>query len=168
MSKFILLYILKWQYSNPKQKPIMNNNIFGTLSLEQNPKYVDELEEKYSIKLPPIFKAFVQTFEFGKFNPTHEHFIIHPNEDLGYDGMEENLENKFIAYTTVGEYFQVPKMFPIIPSGIYGGGFCIGLTGENTDKLFLYVDGANEIFRQIAPDIFQFIKQLKEVHWDNV
>jgi hypothetical protein len=36
----------------------MNNNIFSTLSLEQNPQYVDELEAKY--KLPPILKAFVE------------------------------------------------------------------------------------------------------------
>lgn len=38
------------------------SNIFSTLVLEQNPAYVDELEAKYNIQFPPIFKAFVQTF----------------------------------------------------------------------------------------------------------
>jgi hypothetical protein len=51
------------------------SNIFSALALEQNPAYVDELEAKYNIQLPPIFKAFVQTFEFVKFNPTPQHKI---------------------------------------------------------------------------------------------
>ncbi len=45
------------------------SNIFSTLALEQNPAYVDELEAKYNIKFPPIFKTFVQTFEFGNIKP---------------------------------------------------------------------------------------------------
>jgi hypothetical protein len=60
----------------------MNSQIFATLPLE-NPQYVDALEVKYSIKFPPIFKAFVQTFEFGKFNPSLQHRIIHLNPELG-------------------------------------------------------------------------------------
>jgi hypothetical protein len=58
------------------------SNIFSTLTLEQNPAYVDELEAKYHIQLPPIFKAFVQTFEFGNMNPSPQHLIIHPNQDI--------------------------------------------------------------------------------------
>jgi len=129
----------------------MNTHIFATLSLEQNPGYVDELETKYSTILPPIFKAFVQTFEFGKFNPTPQHVIIHPNRDLGFDGMENNLENKFIAYTGAGDYYQEPKVFPIIPSGIYAGGICLGVSELNKDSIFLYVDGLHEKIRFILP-----------------
>lgn len=144
------------------------SNIFSTLTLEQNPAYVDALEAKYNILLPPIFKAFVQTFEFGKFNPSPQHRIIHPNSDFGFDGMENNLENKFIAYTEVGEYYQDPKVLPIIPSGIYAGGICLGISDFNLDNIFLYVDGLHEKLRLISPDIFQFIKQLQEVHWDSI
>ncbi|HEY8898679.1 MAG TPA: SMI1/KNR4 family protein [Niastella sp.] len=146
----------------------MNNNIFATLSLEQNPQYVGELEAKYSIKLPPILKAFLETFEFGKLTPSPQHTILHPNRDLGFDGMEDNLENKFIAYTEAGDYFQAPKVFPIIPSGIYGSGFCIGLTGENTDKVLINFETIENKFEVIAPNILQFIAQLKEVHWDSI
>jgi hypothetical protein len=146
----------------------MNNNIFATLILEQNPAYVDELEAKYNIQLPPIFKAFVQTFEFGKFNPSPQHIVIHPNKDLGYDGMEENLENKFIAYNEAGDFFQVPKAFPVIPSGIYGSGFCVGLFGEHTDKILVNFETIENKFEVIAPNILQFISELKEVHWDSI
>ncbi len=145
-----------------------NSNIFGTLVLEQNPAYVDELEEKYNIQLPPIFKAFVQTFEFGKMNPSPQHLIIHPNKDLGFDGMEDNLENKFIAYTDSGDYYHVPKVFPIIPSGIYAGGFCVGLSSENKDKILVNFETIENKFEVIATDILHFIAELKEVHWDSV
>ena len=146
----------------------MNNNIFATLSIEQNPAYVDELEVKYNIQLPPIFKAFVQTFEYGILKISPQHIIIHPNRDLGYDGMEGNLENKFIAYKESGDFFQVPKAFPIIPSGIYGSGFCVGLTGEYTDKILVNFETIENKFEVIAPNILQFIAELKEVHWDTV
>jgi hypothetical protein len=146
----------------------MNNNIFSTLSLEQNPQYVSELEAKYAIKLPPILKAFLETFEFGKFTPSPQHVIIHPNKDLGFDGMESNLESKFIAYTEIGDFFQVPKVFPLITSGIYSSGFCIGLTGENTDSVLINFETIENKFEVIAPNILQFIAQLKEVHWDSI
>ena len=146
----------------------MNNNIFSTLSLEQKKQYVDGLEAKYSIKLPPILKAFVETFEFGKFTPSPQHLIIHPNNDLGFDGMESNLENKFIAYTEMGDFFQVPKVFPLIPSGIYSSGFCIGLTGESIDKVLVNFETIENKFEVVAPNILQFIAQLKEVHWNSI
>jgi SMI1-KNR4 cell-wall len=146
----------------------MNNHIFANLSLEKNPQYVDELEIKYSIKLPPIFKAFVQTFEFGKFNPSPQHLIIHPNKDLGYDGFEHSLERKITIYNEAGEYFQTPKMFPIATSGIYGGGFCVGLEGDFIDKICVNFETIENKFEVIAPNILQFIAELKEVHWDTV
>lgn len=146
----------------------MNTNIFGALVLEQNPKYVNELEAKYNIQLPPIFKAFVQTFEFGKMNPSPQHKIKHPNKELGFGGIENNLQNKFIAYTESGEYYLEKQMFPIIQSGIYSGGFCLGLIGENIDKIYLYTEDWDNKFELVADNILQFISQLKEVHWDNI
>lgn len=146
----------------------MMSNIFNTLVLEQTPQYVEELEAKYNIQLPPIFKAFVQTFEFGKFNPKPQHIIIHPNDDLGFDGIEENLENKFVAYTEVGDFFQIPMAFPIIPSGIYGSGFCIGLSGVHSDKILINTETIENVFEVISPNILQFIAELKEVHWDSI
>lgn len=143
-------------------------NIFSTLVLEQNPSYVEELEKKYNIELPPIFKAFVQTFEFGKFEPKPEHIIIHPNEDLGFEEMDNNLEDKFKAYTEIGDFYQTPKVFPIIPSGIYSSGFCVGLSGDNTDKILINYGTIENTFEIVSPHILDFFSKLKEVHWDSV
>lgn len=146
----------------------MNNHIFATLSLEKNPQYVDELEKKYSIKLPPIFKAFVQTFEFGKFNPSAQHKIIHPNQELGYNGFENTLEKKMKIFNDPDYEYATLKVFPIIPSGIYQYGICVGLEKEMSDRIFLFVDGLNETIRLISPNILHFIAELKEVHWDSI
>lgn len=146
----------------------MNNHIFATLSLEKNPQYVDELEKKYSIKLPPIFKAFVQTFEFGKFNPSPQHRIKHPNKDLGSIAFDLNLDEVLNVYFEQGDYYQNDKLLPIITSGIYASGICVGISENNKDAIFLYVAGIDEKLRMISPNILQFIAELKEVHWDNL
>lgn len=146
----------------------MNNNIFATLSLEQNPAYVEELEAKYNIQLPPIFKAFVQTFEFGKFNPSPQHIIIHPNQNLGYDGFNQSLETKFTIYQEQGDYFQKDSMMPIASSGIFGSGICVCLQGENKDILFVNTETIENKFEVVAPNILKFIAELKEIHWDTV
>lgn len=139
-------------------------NIFSILTLEQNPAYVDELEAKYNIQLPPIFKAFVQTFEFGKINPDPQHMVRHPNKELGYEGFDLTLEESIRIYFEQGQYYQKEKILPIITSGMYSGGICLGINTLNTDKIILHKD--YDEFPLIASDILQFIKQLKEVHWD--
>lgn len=144
------------------------SNIYSTLVLEQNPAYVDELEVKYNIPLPPIFKAFVQTFEFGKFNPSPQHRIIHPNKELGYTNFEHSLEKKFKIYSDVDFKYKQLGILPIIPSGIYQYGICVGLENEKKDAIYLYVDGVSETLRLIAPNILKFISEFKEAHWDTI
>jgi hypothetical protein len=144
------------------------SNIFSTLVLEQNPAYVDDLEAKYNIQLPPIFKAFVQTFEFGKFNPSPQHKIKHPNKELGSIAFDLSLDEVLNVYLEQGDYYQNDKILPIITSGIYASGICLGASDNNKDTIFLYVAGIDEKLRVISPNILQFIAELKEVHWDNL
>ncbi|MFQ3576823.1 MAG: SMI1/KNR4 family protein [Cytophagales bacterium] len=138
------------------------SNIFSTLVLEQNPAYVDELEAKYNIQLPPIFKAFVQTFEFGKFVPRPNHHIIHPNEDLGYEGFRLNLNERFDVYLNTGSYYQNDKMLPIITSGIHNGGICVSL---NNDKIYVLNEMTKERFIEVSNNIFSFIAQLQQINY---
>jgi len=140
----------------------MANHIFGTLILEQNPAYVDELEVKYNIQLPPIFKAFVQTFEFGKFNPIPQHHIIHPDEDLGYEGFRLNLQERIEVYLKTGNYYQNDKMLPIITSGIHNGGICISL---NNDQIYVLNEMRDERFVKVAINIFSFVSQLQQINY---
>ena len=144
------------------------SHIFSTLVLEQNPAYVDELEAKYNIQLPPVFKAFVQTFEFGKFVPRPEHKIKHPNnKHIGSIAFDLTLEEVLNVYLEQGDYYQSDKVLPIITSGIYASGICVGIADNNRDEITLYVAGIDEKLRLISPNILQFISELKEIHWDD-
>jgi hypothetical protein len=145
----------------------MPNNIFGTLILEQNPQYINDLEAKYNIQLPPIFKAFVQTFEFGKMNPSPQHLIIHPNQDIAFDGFQITLEKYINSYLEQGDYYLVPNVLPFAISGLTSG-ICVGLSGDNTDKILINFGKIENTFEVIAPNILQFIAELKEIHWDTV
>ena len=142
------------------------NNIFGTLVLEKNPKYVEELEKKYNLNLPEIFKAFVKTFEFGKFEPTPKHNIKHSNEDLGYDEFNTSLEKAIKVFYDQGELYTELKVLPIIISGFYHYGICLGIGKDNYDKIFLFEDPTEEL-KLISNNILEFISELKEVHWDS-
>lgn len=135
-----------------------SRNIFSTLVLEQNPSYVEELEKKYNIELPSIFKAFVQTFEYGKFNLTPGHNIIHSNEDLGYDGFGRSLERDIKIYFNQDEIYTNPQLLPIISSGFYHHGICLSLKNDN----IILFKGYEE-HSLIAQNILEFITQLREI-----
>lgn len=139
-----------------------SRNIFSTLVLEQNPSYVEELEKKYNIELPPVFKAFVQTFEFGKFQPLPEHKIIHPNEEICYDGFLYTLEENMDLYKDYNELYVQPKLLQIANS-CYQNGICLDI--EN-DKILLYKDIKDYVV--ISENILHFFSQLKQVHWDSI
>ena len=137
-------------------------NIFGTLLLKQNPQYVEELEAKYNIQLPPIFKAFVKTFEFGKMISEPNHCIIHPNEELGYEGFRLSLEERLKVYHSVSNYYLNNKMLPIITSGIHDGGICISLVN---DKIYVLNEMTDERFVEVAQDILIFFSQLQQINF---
>ena len=106
--------------------------IYGTIkkhilhfSFRTKPSYVEELEKKYNIELPSVFKAFVQTFEFGKFEPQNEHEVIHTNKKVGYDGFELTLEQCVKVYKSDDQYLE-NGVIPIA-SCIYSGGICLGI-----------------------------------------
>lgn len=143
-----------------------SRNIFSTLVLEQNPSYVEELEKKYNIELPPVFKAFVQTFEFGKFEPSPNHDIIHSNEKIGYDEFNTSLEKSMEVYLNQDTIYTKQKTLPIIISGFYHYGICLNLDKHNADKIILFEDYDKHTL--VANNILEFISQLKEVHWDSI
>ncbi|MFK7900273.1 MAG: SMI1/KNR4 family protein [Cyclobacteriaceae bacterium] len=140
-----------------------SKNIFSTLVLEQNPSYVEELEKKYNIELPPIFKAFCQTFKYGKFNPSPKHDIEHTNDDIGYTGIELNLEECILVGLDEPEMYVDLNLFPIIVSGYYHFGICLGFGKDNADQILLYQDHDN--LALVANNILEFIRQLNETPW---
>lgn len=145
-----------------------SRNIFSTLVLEQNPSYVEELEKKYNIELPPVFKAFVQTFEFGKFKPSPKHRILHINNKIGYDGFELTLEKYIGVYKDQDDLYINEELLPVAVSGFYDFGICLGIGKDNSDKIILFEHNYDNGLTEIASNILEFISQLKEVHWDSI
>ncbi len=142
------------------------SHIFSALKLEDAPAYVEELEKKYGIELPPVFKAFVKTFKFGEFNPKPKHKIRHENSYIGYEYFNSSLEKAIQVYYDQGEIYTEPQLLPIIISGYYHQGICLGIGKDNADKILLVEDF--DEFTFVAENILEFISGLKEIHWDSL
>ncbi len=142
-------------------------NIFGNFrltSLEEKQK-IEELEKKYKNHLPPIFKVFCQSFIINSLKADKDHQLYHPDEELGFEKFDYNLDQLMKYYLEVGEPHITKKMMPIATSAIHSGGICICLEGENQDKVYINDDMSSEQFVLIAQNIFDFISQLKQFNF---
>ncbi|MBK6264770.1 SMI1/KNR4 family protein [Marivirga sp. S37H4] len=142
------------------------NNIFGNFELVPNEQkgYVDELEKEFNVSLPPIFKTFCQTFVLNSLTPNENHHVIHPNEDLGYEGFRKSLVDRLKVYSNTGDYYQNDRMLPIITSGIHNGGICVSL---DNDEIYVLNEMTDERFVKISKNIFEFISQLQQISFLN-
>lgn len=125
------------------------------------------LEEKYSLKLPPKFKSFVQNFE-GVLGDVYLNwhgdlqtfsyckYYAHKldNEDLQFTGFMQ-IEEVFESFTSSDSWIE-NGLIPISEHD-HGGCILVGIREENQDKL--YFEYSNGI-EYIEVDIFSFIKNL--------
>lgn len=124
--------------------------------------YVEKLEQKYSISLPPIFKAFCKAVYLNSLKADEGYRLYHPDEELGFDGFEFTLNELLSYYLEVGEPHTKFKMIPIATSDIHAGGICLCYDGINSDKIFVNDEMSNDQFVEVATDILDFISQLKQ------
>ncbi len=145
-------------------------NIFGNFQIIPKDKRggVLELEKKYDIILPPIFKAFCEIFALTSIVPSNNHYLLYEDEEVGFEEFEQSIEELMIVYIEQGDNYQKDKMLPIATSGIHSGGVCLGLEGENQDKIFVDNEVYDGRFQPIASNILDFIDKLYEVHFDDV
>ncbi len=139
-------------------------NIFGNfqITFESKQSDITELERKYEINLPPIFRLFCETFVLNSLKPDTDHHIFHPNEELGFDGFGFSLNELLEYFQNVGEPYQKMKMLPIATSSIHSGGICVCFDSENMDKIFQNDEMANDGFVEIGKNIFDFVKELEQ------
>lgn len=88
--------------------------------------------------------------------------------EVGFEEFELTIEEIFSVYIEQGEYYQKDKLLPIATSGIHSGGICVGLEGENQDKIFVDNEMFDDRFQPIASDILDFVGKLYELHFDQV
>lgn len=139
------------------------SNIFAQFKLVPEIKkgYVSDLEKQYEIDLPPIFKSFCETFLIESLEATEKHDIYHPDEELGFDRFLFCLKEIINYFQEIGEPHETYGMMPIANSTIHSGGINICIKGENKDKIYINDEMCSEQFRIIAPNIFNFVSQIK-------
>lgn len=145
-------------------------NIFRNFDLvpENEKGYVTELEEEFNISLPPVFKAFCQTFFLKSIRPSDSHYLLYQDEEVGFEAFEQSIEELISVYLEQGEYYQQSKMLPIATSGIHSGGICVGLDGASKDKIFVNNEVYANRFQLISDNILDFTTKLYEVHFDDI
>lgn len=144
-------------------------NIFGNFDLvpENEKGYVAELEKEFNTSLPPIFKAFCQTFVLNSLKPDENHHIFHLDENLAFDEIESDLRNLMKSYLNESDYIKESKMFKFATSEIHSGGILISLEGDYIDKVFVDIENESNRFTLVAESIFDFITQIQQYDYSN-
>lgn len=144
-------------------------NIFGNFELvpEIEKGYVEDLEKEFNIILPPIFKAFCQTFILNSLKPDEGHHIYHPDENLAFDEIEYDLRNLMKSFLNESDYIKESKMFKFATSEIHSGGIVISLEGKDIDKVFIDIENESTRFTFVAESIFDFITQIQQYDYSN-
>lgn len=131
---------------------------------------VDVLEDFYSIKIPPLYKVFAETFvlredlilsdKYLSSNGSLFHasyFVYEENREVMFGGFND-LDKALSLKSEVDEW----NFNGYIPIGYCGfnGGIVLGTEGESIDKIILHdFDGDTE-FTLIADNIFEFVRGL--------
>ena len=141
----------------------MKFNPFQHFEIRPDKKHVSELEEKFQIQLPPIFKIFNETFILESFaQPNREGFWVnYPDDEVGFSGFDCSLEFNIDNYLKEYAHNNIFKgLLPFASSGIYPSGICVGLEGANRDKICIQVEINNWEVKVINENIFEFIQDL--------
>lgn len=134
-------------------------NIFNQFEIFNINEFIDieQQETKYNVILPPILKIFVQTFKIETFNSVG---VYHINEEIGFGDFVNSISRNIEIYIEQGEHYQSKKMLPIAFSGIHSGGICVGLSGKDTDKIFIDNEMYPDRFEEVSENIFEFVRGL--------
>ena len=141
----------------------MKFNPFQHFEIRPDKKHVSELEEKFQIQLPPLFKLFNETFILESFKqPNLDGFWVnYPDEEVGFSDFECSLEfniNNYIEQYAPNE--MLSGLMPFATSGIYHNGICVGLEGIYRDKICIQIEINNWEVKVINENIFEFIQDL--------
>jgi hypothetical protein len=124
-----------------------------------DPIDVSSLEEKYGVRLPPVFRLLAENFVFRSIAGRVPDYL--PNAEVSFDNFQEDLETALKIYQEQGEYYQERGVIPFAHSGMHAGGICVGTRNEDADKIFIYRDSISDRYRLVCENIFHFIRGLQ-------
>jgi SMI1 / KNR4 family (SUKH-1) len=132
---------------------------------------IELIEQKYDIKLPPIYKLFVKTFHIGEdliysdkyLNPLdnqiyHCNYFVYEQDKAVMFGGFNDVEKSISLKNEVEKWIE----YNYIPIGYCGfnGGILLAINGAEADNIILHdFDGEVE-FRKIANNVFEFVQGL--------
>jgi hypothetical protein len=136
-----------------------------------NPINVEELEVKYGIKLPPLYKLFVESFILGE-NQIKEERIISSDSEYGYQLMgciyEPLQEASIIMFSKIENVIalsvkgEITLWHDYLPIGApcFNGAIVVGIKGEDKDKIFLHDIEIEPALSFLASNIFEYVRGL--------
>lgn len=133
---------------------------------------IDALERQYGLKLPPIYRLFIQTYYLGEKKIHRETYWNDESNDFSYLSTYSFAPNPnvgFSHFNDVEKSFEIwssgwlddtiykKKYFPIA-SGNFGGIY-LGLDTQETDKIIF--DGeSKDRFTILSDNIFDFMRSV--------
>lgn len=167
---------------------IIDKNLVPFLQFREQILDISDLEEKYGFILPPIYRAFITTFQPSfshiKFKAKEVHssirdgfgsfvVVIYPKEKKEYYTVEDDLLclDSFLEVEEVLSFRQraytgwTEDVLFIGDHG-YWGGLMVGIGAHNADKIYHYDSSAK--MKYIAKNIFSLIKEMQLVKYDHI
>ncbi len=156
-----------------------DKNILRFLQFRDKVLDIDHLEEKYQIKLPPIFRSFITVF---KPYFAHIKYKRKDKEEFGsfvvplYTQMEKenySSDDDELAFESFKEVEQILSFLPsneehlegylFIANHGYWGGLLVGIGEENKDKIFWNSDDTT--IHYMAENIFELLQKFQLVKY---
>lgn len=159
---------------------MIDKNLVRFLQFRDKVLDVSSLEEKYGIKLPPIYRSFISVFK-----PYFAHHKVRKTNQEGYQSFiipfYSSLE--LAEYTSdddelaLESFKEVEELFSFEPSNKghltdllfianhgYGGGLLVGIGENNKDQIFHNADST--VVNFMANNIFELIHKIGLVQYD--
>lgn len=131
---------------------------------------IGKIEADYSIKLPPLYRIFVETFVLGddliksdKYitsDGSHFHasyFVYEINKEVMFGGFNDL--DKTLSLKDEIESWSSNGYLPIGYCG-FNGGIILGIQGDKADKIILHDFDSETEFIPIADNVFEFVRGL--------
>jgi hypothetical protein len=163
-----------------KNKMTFDKNILKFLQFRDKVLDIKELEDKYQIKLPPIYRSFITVFKpcfghikykrkesegFGSFvipmySSIEKENYTSDDDELSFDFFKE--ADEMLSWPPSNEGYLKDYLF--IGNHGYSGGLLVGIGEENQDKIFHNTD--NIIISYIAENIFELLQKFRLTKYD--
>ena len=122
-----------------------------------NPLDLKALEEKYEIKLPPVFRSFLKNFKWNAAVIEDQEFWFTNALGLGEINFRcQTAEQHFRFTYEMGDRYIEDRGLVLLAACRYG--VYVGTKGEEIDKIIMGTESTESNYMIVADDIFEFLR----------